>query len=84
MTANEIGDLVNHQRLGNSIKAEANRLPQLGVEVHAQPITRTVLRVTLTLTANFEWVDRQCACARPRTRALILPHASSRRRCPRD
>ena len=65
MSANEIGDLVNHQRLGSSIKAEANRLPQLDVQVHAQPITRTVLRVTLTLTASFEWVDRHHSGSEP-------------------
>ena len=58
MSAGEIGDLVNHQRLGSSIKQEANRLPHLEMQVHAQPITRTVLRVTLTLSASFEWVDR--------------------------
>ncbi len=36
----------------------AKRLPRLEVEVAARPITRTVLRVTLTVTAAFEWADR--------------------------
>ena len=33
-------------------------MPLLLVDVSAQPITRTVLRVSLTLTAAFDWVDR--------------------------
>ena len=58
MSASEIGDLINHQRMGTLIKQEANRLPHIELSVQAQPITRTVLRVTVTLAASFEWVDR--------------------------
>ena len=65
MTAKDIGALVNNQRQASAIKAEASQLPALDVQVHAQPITRTVLRVTLTLTANFDWVDRHHGGSEP-------------------
>ena len=54
----EIGALISNMKQGPAIKAEARQLPQLLVDVSAQPITRTVLRVSLTLTAAFDWVDR--------------------------
>jgi len=58
MGVREIGQLVSHQRLAAQLKAEASALPALSIDVSAQPITRTVLRVVLTLTAAFEWRDR--------------------------
>ena len=58
MSASEIGDLINHQRMGTLIKQEANRLPHTSSRCRRSPITRTVLRVTVTLAASFEWVDR--------------------------
>ena len=33
-------------------------LPHLAVAAAVQPITRGILRMTLTLTADFEWSDR--------------------------
>ena len=58
MSTKEVGDLVNNQRQAATIKAEAAQLPLVTVDVTAQPITRTVLRVTLTINAAFTWVDR--------------------------
>ena len=40
------------QKHGAAIKAEASQLPSIHVEVFAQPITRTVLRVTLKVMAR--------------------------------
>jgi len=58
MSAREIGDLINNQRTAHALKAEAATLPAVSLEVSAQPITRTVLRVVVTVTAAFEWKDR--------------------------
>ena len=65
MPVREIGELVNSQRHAAAIRTEARHLPQLLIDVTAQPITRTVLRVTLTLTANFDWSDRHHYGAEP-------------------
>lgn len=65
MSVKDVGALVNNQRQAAAIKAEASQLPSLDVHVHAQPITRTVLRVSLTLTATFDWVDRHHGGAEP-------------------
>ena len=65
MSVKEIGDLINNQRQAERVKAEAHQLPCLEVDVHAQPITRTVLRVTLTSRAAFDWVDRHHGGSEP-------------------
>jgi activating signal cointegrator complex subunit 3 len=58
MGVRELGQLVSNQRQAAALRAEAAALPALAIEVSAQPITRTVLRVTLRLTAAFEWRER--------------------------
>ncbi|KAL1514923.1 hypothetical protein AB1Y20_004002 [Prymnesium parvum] len=58
LTVKEVGELISSQRSAQAVKQEAAQMPQLDVEVRAQPITRTVLRVVLTLRAAFEWNDR--------------------------
>jgi len=58
MSVRELGQLVSNQRQAASLRAEASQMPSLAVEASAQPITRTVLRVTLSVTATFEWRDR--------------------------
>ena len=52
MAVGEIGQLVTNQRAAHGIKAEVEMLPHLTIDVVPQPITRTVLKVTLTLTAE--------------------------------
>jgi hypothetical protein len=42
--------------MGHTIKACVERVPRLHVEASIQPITRRVLRVTLKVEADFEWV----------------------------
>lgn len=65
LPASEVGALISNQRLALAVKQEVRRMVWLGVEVVAQPITRTVLRVNLTLTPSFEWSDRQHGGAEP-------------------
>ena len=49
MGVREIGQLVSNQRQAAMVAWVAKRRPRLEVEVAARPITRTVLRVTLTV-----------------------------------
>jgi activating signal cointegrator complex subunit 3 len=58
MDHKEIGQLVGHPRMGGPIAKLVRQFPALEIEASAQPITRTVLRVTLLLSAAFEWNDR--------------------------
>ena len=44
--------------MGNTIKSCLDRLPNLYIEAAIQPITRRILRVTLSLEADFEWVQK--------------------------
>ena len=54
----EIGRLVNHMKAAADVKRAAHEIPMVEIEASIQPITRTVLRVRLTITPNFRWNDR--------------------------
>ncbi|XP_071112657.1 activating signal cointegrator 1 complex subunit 3-like [Haliotis cracherodii] len=58
MDAKEIGHIVHHIRMGAIIKRCVNQIPALILDASIQPITRTVLRVRLTITADFSWDDK--------------------------
>jgi activating signal cointegrator complex subunit 3 len=58
MTAREVGQLIHNQKLGARALSLAQQLPQLSVETVVQPITRGILRLLLTLRADFEWSER--------------------------
>ncbi|XP_065194378.1 activating signal cointegrator 1 complex subunit 3-like [Sycon ciliatum] len=58
MTASEIGQMLYHPAIGPKVKSFADSFPMMNVEATCQPITRTVLRVRLVLSADFEWNDR--------------------------
>jgi hypothetical protein len=44
--------------LGHQIKEASCALPQLHITHNAQPLTGTIVRVTLTITPDFHWTDR--------------------------
>jgi len=54
----ELGQLVNHVRMGPVVMSYVRRIPHLELDVQIQPITRTVLRVQVTITPDFDWDDR--------------------------
>jgi activating signal cointegrator complex subunit 3 len=58
MDSTDIGHMINHVRAGADVKKAAMEIPLVELEATIQPITRTVLRVRLTVTANFRWNDR--------------------------
>ncbi|XP_031554350.1 activating signal cointegrator 1 complex subunit 3-like [Actinia tenebrosa] len=58
MRADDIGHLVHHVRMGQTIKSCVKRFPSISIAASIQPITRTVLRVRLTIRAEFEWNDK--------------------------
>ena len=50
--------MVHHVRKGKDIKALVESFPSLSLDASIQPITRTVLRVRLSVTPAFHWNDR--------------------------
>ena len=54
----EIGHLLHHVKAGSDIKKAAFEIPNVDLEATIQPITRTVLRVKLSIFPNFRWNDR--------------------------
>eukprot|EP00039_Didymoeca_costata_P013519 m.206766 g.206766 ORF g.206766 m.206766 type:complete len:2137 (+) comp15799_c0_seq4:40-6450(+) len=55
MEVSEIGHLVHHVRMGRTIKNCALQFPSIRLHVKVQPITRTVLRVTVLIEPDFTW-----------------------------
>ena len=53
-----LGHLVSHVRMGHEIQKIVKSFPALSLVASIQPITRTVLKVHLTITPDFEWNDR--------------------------
>ena len=55
-TASDIGSFVRYPLMGNTIKSCVDRMPNLYIDASIQPITRRILRVTLHIEVDFEWV----------------------------
>lgn len=53
MSSREISDMVRNHKYGDMVKRYAQEFPQLAIEANLQPITRTVLRIRVTITADF-------------------------------
>mmetsp|Transcript_31856 Transcript_31856/g.77625 ORF Transcript_31856/g.77625 Transcript_31856/m.77625 type:complete len:2179 (-) Transcript_31856:255-6791(-) len=53
LQAHAIGELVRFPSMGKRIHRAVHQLPRLELMAHTQPITRTVLRVELTITPDF-------------------------------
>ena len=50
--------MVNHVRMGRVVETIVKGFPTISLVATIQPITRTVLRVRLTITPEFEWNDK--------------------------
>ena len=51
----EIGELIRFPKIGKAIHRFVHQFPRLELATHVQPITRTVLRVELTITPDFQF-----------------------------
>jgi activating signal cointegrator complex subunit 3 len=58
LTGKEIGQLIRNVHAGVAVRRAAEEIPLLDIDVTIQPITRTVLRVRLSIRPNFRWNDR--------------------------
>ena len=58
MDENEIGRMINYQKGGSIIHRCVKQFPRIDLKSTVQPITRTVLRVRVTIIPKFEWNER--------------------------
>ncbi|XP_025099015.1 LOW QUALITY PROTEIN: activating signal cointegrator 1 complex subunit 3-like [Pomacea canaliculata] len=65
MDPKEIGAMINHVKMGPTIKRCVSQLPALELDASIQPITRTVLRVRLDIKADFHWDDKVHGSSEP-------------------
>ncbi|KAK3630927.1 Pre-mRNA-splicing helicase BRR2 [Elasticomyces elasticus] len=52
-----MGELLGMQKQGRQACNMVGKFPRLGLSAQVQPITRSMVRVELTITPNFEWDD---------------------------
>ena len=50
--------MIHHPRMGAVVKKVLGNFPSLSLAATIQPITRTVLKVRLLITPEFDWDDR--------------------------
>uniref|UniRef100_A0A9J7XKW9 Activating signal cointegrator 1 complex subunit 3 n=1 Tax=Cyprinus carpio carpio TaxID=630221 RepID=A0A9J7XKW9_CYPCA len=58
MGKDEIGHMLHHVNIGLKVKQCVHQIPAILMESVIQPITRTVLRVRLSITPDFRWNDQ--------------------------
>ncbi len=58
MEKSEIGELVHCTRVGGKVLALARFLPNLSITATFQPITRSILKATISIKSNFKWADK--------------------------
>ena len=61
----EIGELVRFPKMGKPLHRFVHQFPRLELSAHVQPITRTVLRVELTITPDFQFDPKVHGNAEP-------------------
>ena len=52
-----LGELLGMPKAGRTVYGLVKKFPRLEVQAQVQPMTRSMLRVDLTITPNFEWDD---------------------------
>ncbi|OAF66385.1 hypothetical protein A3Q56_05891 [Intoshia linei] len=54
----EIGELLRMSKAGKTIHKYVHMIPKIELTAHVQPVTRSLLRIHLTLVADFAWDDK--------------------------
>ncbi|KAH9830081.1 Sec63-domain-containing protein [Rhodofomes roseus] len=54
----EIGELIGIQKAGNLVHRLVHSFPKLQLQAQVQPITRTLLRIDLTIIPDFRWDEK--------------------------
>ena len=55
LTSQELGELVRMPKMGRGLHRLVHQFPRLELSASIQPITRSILRIDLTITPDFKW-----------------------------
>ena len=55
LSSQELGELIRAPKYGKTLHRYIHQFPRVELAAHVQPITRSVLKVDLTLTPDFRW-----------------------------
>ncbi|CAH9061484.1 unnamed protein product [Cuscuta epithymum] len=58
LSSQELGEAIRFPKMGKILHKYVHQFPKLNLAAHVQPITRSVLRVELTITPDFIWEDK--------------------------
>ncbi|CAH9136752.1 unnamed protein product [Cuscuta epithymum] len=58
LSSQELGEAIRFPKMGKVLHKYVHQFPKLNLAAHVQPITRSVLRVELTITPDFIWEDK--------------------------
>lgn len=58
LEAQELGELIGNPKAGRTVHRLVHQFPRLDLQALVQPITRSLLRVELTITPDFQWDER--------------------------
>ena len=65
LSALEIGELIRFPKMGKTLYRLIHQFPRVDLGAHVQPITRTLLRVEVVVTPNFQWDEKIHGYAEP-------------------
>jgi len=65
MTVSELTNISGSKDWGKAIDKYMKRVPNLVLDAKIQPITSTIMRITLTIKPNFDWSDRWSGPSEP-------------------
>ena len=54
----ELGDLIRMPKHGKALHKFVHQFPRLELAAHVQPLTRSLLRIDLSITPDFAWDDK--------------------------
>ncbi|BEJ17062.1 hypothetical protein CspHIS471_0604630 [Cutaneotrichosporon sp. HIS471] len=55
LDAAELGELVGMPKSGQLIKSYVDKFPRLDLQAHVLPLTRSLLKINVTITPDFQW-----------------------------
>lgn len=58
LSSQEIGELVGVPKAGKLLERYVHEFPKLDLQSHVQPLTRSILKVELTITPDFKWDEK--------------------------
>lgn len=54
----ELGELVSQPKAGKMLHKYVHQFPKLELQAHVQPVTRSLLKMELTITPDFQWDEK--------------------------